>query len=335
MRTLPSDSSSQYTFTVQEVGSSLTPWERFLASRTLPWLALAYVVALGVSIALLASKRTDLGMLGILLVLTTAPIAFLLASRPHIAAGAPTAEPTDKIDEIARVLREINSRATLSDDAVRVLNRHNERNVLVKAIEEDISAGDWEPALILVRELADRCGYRVDAEDYRKRIDRARSETVEREVHDALAEFEQLLEERRWDLALADAARIARLWPESSRTQGLSDRVEHARSSFRTELEREFLVSAKEGKAERALEILKEFDFYLTPEEAAPYQELVRGLVTKARENLGAEFKLAVQDRNWKRAADVGERVIAEFPNSRMAGEIREVIDEIRERCHL
>lgn len=335
MATLPSESSTPYAFTVEDAAPSLTPWEKFLASRTLPWLALAYVAALALSLVLLANKRTDLGLLGLLLVLTTGPIAFLLASRPNTTTAAPAAEPSDKIDEIARVLREINSRATLSDDAVRVLNRHNERNVLVKAIEEDIAVGDWEPALILVRELADRCGYRVDAEEYRKRIDRARSETVDREVHEALAEFDQLLEQRRWDLALADAARISRLWPESTRAQGLRERVEHAKTSCRAELEREFLLAAKEGHAERALEILKEFDFYLTPEEAAPYQELVRGLVTKARENLGAEFKLAVQDRNWKLAAEVGERVVAEFPNSRMAGEIREVIDQIRERCRV
>lgn len=333
MAALPSESSPPYSFTVEEVAPSLTAWERFLASRTLPWIALAYVGALGVSLVLLMNKRTDVGLFGVLLVLTTGPIAFLLASRSPGAVAAAPAEPLERIEEIARMLREINSRATLSDDAVRVLNRHNERNVLVKAIEEDISAGDWEPALILVRELADRCGYRVDAEEYRKRIERARSETVDREVHEALREFDQLLEDRRWDLAQADAARIARLWPESMRAQGLRERVEHARTSYRAELEREFLVSAKDGNAERALEILKEFDFYLTPEEAAPYQELVRGLVTRARENFGAEFKLAVQDRNWKRAADIGERVIAEFPNTRMAAEIREVIDEIRERA--
>lgn len=330
MARVPSESA--YSFTVEPVAEPGSAWDRFLSNRTLPWLAVAYLAALVLSLVLIANRRTDPGIVGLLLVLTTAPIAFQLAMRPSAQPIASDPASSPKIDQIARVLQEINSRATLSDDAVRILNRHNERDVLVKAIEEDIASEDWEPALILVRELADRCGYRVDAEDYRKRIDLARSQTMEHEVHEALAEFEQLLHERRWDLALADAARISRLFPDSSRTQGLRERVEHARSNYRVELEREFLLSAREGHAERALEILKEFDFYLTPEEAAPYQELVRGLVTKARENLGVEFKLAVQDRNWKLAADVGERVIAEFPNSRMAAEIREVIDQIRER---
>lgn len=336
MGTIPTESNSPYAFTVEELRGKETAWEKLMASRTLPWVALSYVVAFGLSVVMLASQRVEVGVAGVVLVLTTGPIAFLMAVRgvgsAVVGGGVGGNDGGEKVEEIARMLREINSRATLSDDAVRVLNRHNERDVLVKAIEEDISAGDWEPALILVRELADRCGYRVDAEEYRKRIDRARSETVDREVHEALGEFERLLEERRWDVAMADAARIARLWPESPRAMGLRERVEHSRATYRAELEREFLVAAKDGRAERALEVLKEFDYYLTPEEAAPYQELVRGLVTRARENLGAEFKLAVQDRNWKLASEVGERVIAEFPNTRMAAEIREVIDEIRER---
>jgi hypothetical protein len=337
MGTLPTESDTPFAFTGAEHKEQEVVWEKLMASRTLAWMALSYVAALGLSVAMLASKRVEVGVAGVVLVLTTGPIAFLMAVRgvgsEVVGGGVGGHDGGEKVEEIARMLREINSRATLSDDAVRVLNRHNERDVLVKAIEEDISAGDWEPALILVRELADRCGYRVDAEEYRKRIERARSETLDREVHEALGEFERLLEERRWDLAMADAARIARLWPESPRAMGLRERVEHARATYRAELEREFLVAAKDGRAERALEVLKEFDFYLTPEEAAPYQELVRGLVTRARENLGAEFKLAVQDRNWKLASQVGERVIAEFPNTRMAAEIREVIDQIRERA--
>ncbi|GIW74844.1 MAG: hypothetical protein KatS3mg103_1366 [Phycisphaerales bacterium] len=48
---------------------------------------------------------------------------------------------------------------------------------------------------------------------------------------------------------------------------------------------------------------------------------------------MGAKFKLAVRDKRWVEAAALGERIIAEFPNSRMAAEVRELLDGIRERA--
>ena len=56
-------------------------------------------------------------------------------------------------------------------------------------------------------------------------------------------------------------------------------------------------------------------------------------MIGKARENLGAQFRLAVQDRQWERAAEIGDRIIDEFPNTRMASEVRAMIDTIRERA--
>ena len=35
----------------------------------------------------------------------------------------------------------------------------------------------------------------------------------------------------------------------------------------------------------------------------------------------------------FDRAASIGQRIIDEFPNSRMAGEVRELIDTLRERA--
>ena len=140
--------------------------------------------------------------------------------------------------------------------------------------------------------------------------------------------------QRRWDAAFADAGRLLRLYPDSSRVFGLRGRVEQAQRSYKEELERRFLVAAKDGHNEEAMLLVKELDGYLSPIEAEPLRELARGVIGKARENLGAQFKLAVQDKNWREASRVGERIIADFPNSRMAAEIRDVIDGIRIRAN-
>ena len=80
------------------------------------------------------------------------------------------------------------------------------------------------------------------------------------------------------------------------------------------------------------MEMLKELDAYLTEDEAGPYREVARGVIGKARDNLGVQFKLAVQDRRWDRASQLGDRIIEQFPNSRMAGEVRGMLDSIRAR---
>ena len=223
--------------------------------------------------------------------------------------------------------------SALSDDARRVLNRRSERHLLRQAIEEDMHHGDHEAALVLVRELAERFGYRSDAEELRARIEAARFEAVEHRITEAIARLDALIGEKRWDEAMTEAARITRTHPDSHRVEGLRHRVERAKAQYKADLERRFLLAAQQDRVDEALELLHELDQYMTEQEAGPLQEVARGVIGKARENLGVQFRLAVQDRRWRHAAEIGDRIIAEFPNTRMAQEVRGMIDGIRSRA--
>lgn len=234
-----------------------------------------------------------------------------------------------QIADLAAAIRRLNEHSLLSDDARRLLNRAGERELLVRAIEEDIAAEEWDAATVLCNELAERFGYRQEAEQYRSRIEQARAAVTERRVADAIAQLDGLIVQRRWDAALREAARIKRLFPDSPRVENLRQRVEQARNVYKSDLERRFLEAAQENRIEEAMELLKELDGYLTETQAAPYREVARGVIGKARENLGAQFKLAVQDRRWAHAAAIGRRIINEFPNTRMATEVREMMDRI------
>ncbi|MBX3408403.1 MAG: hypothetical protein KF859_00785 [Phycisphaeraceae bacterium] len=290
-------------------------------------LVILYGSALGLSVYLAWNGHYGLGAGGALLVLTLSPVAFGLA----LSGGA--RQLSERVDEITRMVREFTDLAALSEDARRVLSRKNDRELLSQAIEEDIANQSWDSAMILVKELADRFGFRTEAEDYRRKIEMARAQTLDTEVSEAIAYLDGLIIQRRWEAAHADAARLLRLYPDSPRVFGLRARIEQAQRSCKEDLERRFLVAAKEGKVEEAVALLKELDAYLTPLEAEPLRELARGVITKAKENLGAQFKLAVQDRDWREAARLGERIINDFPNTRMAAEIRDVIDGIRIRA--
>lgn len=269
------------------------------------------------------------GLVGGVMVFLAAPLLWHVRSKRT--ADESTARRMESLTEAIHLLRD---QSALSDDARRVLNRQTERNLLCRAIEEDIQAQAWDAATVLCEELSERFGYRADAEEFRARIDLSRSEIQERRVADAIARLDGLIVQRRWDVALREAARIGRLYPDSPRVENLKQRVESARGIYKQDLERRFLEAAHAGRVDEAMLLLKELDVYLSENEAEPYREVARGVITKARENLGAQFKLAVQDRQWATAAAIGRRIINEFPNTRMAQEVRGMMDGILSRAN-
>ncbi len=270
------------------------------------------------------------GYIGILMVLTVGPGVVYLARRKR----DDSKKVLDSIERLCEEVRVMSEQSCLSADARRVLNRKTERDLLYRAIEEDIAAEEWDAALVLVSELAERFGYRAEAEEFRARIHAARETQQDRDVADAIARLDGLIVQRRWDVALREAGRIGRLYPDSPRVENLRERVVQARGVYRGDLERRFAEAASAGRTEEGMTLLKELDLYLTPEEAEPFREMARGIVSKARENLGAQFKLAVQDRRWAQAAAVGRRIINEFPNTKMAEEVRGLLDGILQRAN-
>ncbi|MBL8763856.1 MAG: hypothetical protein JNM07_06265 [Phycisphaerae bacterium] len=274
-------------------------------------------------------SRADLavgGFIGLFLVLTMGPIGILIAAGQSVRQDA---RVYDALDDLLDAVRHLADQAALTDDARRVLNRRAERDMLRRAIEEDIDAGDWSAGLVLCHELAERFGYRADAEEFRARIDVARRASLDTEIADGIARLDGLILQKRWDDAQREAARLVRTNPDSSKVIGLPERVVNARSAYKSDLERRFLDASRDDRIEEAMGLLKELDAYLSPEDAAPYQEMARGVIGKARENLGAQFKIAVHDRDWPTAAAVGRRIINEFPNTRMASEVRRLLDAI------
>lgn len=270
------------------------------------------------------------GALGMLVILTVAPLGWQLRRR-----AVANQTLLRKVDHLAESIRHLSDSTSLSDDARRVLNRGTERELLCRAIEEDITKQAWDAALVLCNELAERFGYRQDAEEFRARIDIARAEIQERRVSDAVARLDGLIVQRRWDVAVREAQRIQRLYPDSPRVERLRDRVEQARAVYKADLERRFLEAATSAqRIDEAMLLLKEMDGYFSEEEAEPFREVARGVIGKARDNLGAQFKIAVQDRQWAIAASLGRRIINEFPNTRMAQEVRTLMDTVLQRAN-
>lgn len=271
------------------------------------------------------------GYIGLFLFLTHFPLAWMLLAR----ARSGDERIVRTLDSVSDAVRLLHQQSSLSDDARRVLNRRVERDLLCRAIEEDINTQNWDAAMVLCRELADRFGYLADAEEFRGRIEAARSEVQDHRVRESVSHLDGLIVQRRWDVALNEASRIQRLFPESPKVERLRERVTQARAVYKEDLERRFLDAADQGRIDEAMNLLKELDHYLNEREGEEFREVARGVIGKARENLGAQFKIAVRDRRWSAAATIGRRIIAEFPNTRMATEVRGMMDGILAKANV
>ncbi len=231
------------------------------------------------------------------------------------------------------LLREIARRLNMSELQRRVVDRQRDREALRQAILEDIRKEDYEAALALVDEMADTFGYVEEAEKYRQQIIDARARHREQMISHAVEHVHGLCHRRDWTKAKREVDRLGRLFPDDSRVQGLPRDVQQARAEHKRELERQFLHAAEVHDTDKAMQLLKELDTYLTPAEAEAYHETARGVIGQARENTAVRFRMAVSDRDWIEAMNVGEQIIREFPNSKMADEVRDMMDVLRERA--
>ena len=269
-------------------------------------------------------------LLGLLSVVCTVAGAVRWAVHGH---EARIFDPEQGQAALMRQLKELSRRQLLSDTAKRVAYRNEDMEAIRKAIRRDIEQGAYDAAVVLAEEMSQTYGFKEEAEDYREQALRARAAGREAKVTQAISRFDEILAQHDFERASQEAAKIRRLYPDSERVRVLDRKVAQAREQYKHDLERRFLEASQKDDIDTAIELIEEMDKYLTEQEAEPFYETARGVIGKKRDNLGVQFKLAVQDREWGQAVRVGEQIIREFPNSRMADEVRGMLDLLRQRA--
>ena len=93
--------------------------------------------------------------------------------------------------------------------------------------------------------------------------------------------------------------------------------------------------AVKRQETDRSLDILRELDFYLTPNEGFALQEAARDVFRTKLHNLGVQFAIAVTEKRWVNALEIGEHIINDFPNSKMCEEIRGKLGILQQNVQL
>ncbi|MCG8405006.1 MAG: hypothetical protein MI923_07415 [Phycisphaerales bacterium] len=221
-------------------------------------------------------------------------------------------------------LRIVSENVQISDAVRALTHRGRERTALRLAINEEIIRGDWEAAYSLVEQLETRHGYKNEADRLRAEVDRSRALDTQDKLHEAVEQVKSYMAAHDWDRARREMDRLIAQNPGSGEVLELPKLFGKLWKEHKARLLKEWYESVQRNEVDRGIAILKELDHYLTPNEAAALEESARGVFKAKLHNLGFQFTLAVTGQNWHEAYEIGQQITREFPNSRMAQEVRD-----------
>jgi len=238
-----------------------------------------------------------------------------------------------QLTQVEAELRNVRESILLSEDAKAIAFRDKDCQALRDAIEEELNRSNWEAATYLADQMERRFGYCQEADQLRERIHTLQMAVRQEKLSGLLARIDELLSAHEWDEASRQIKSTASEFGDAEEVKQLWDRLEQARNEHKKWLLKQWDQAVQRNEVDRGIDILKDLEPYLTAREVEALEESARGVFRAKLHNLGVQFSLLVTEKLWDKALEVGEEIVKEFPNSRMATEIRERLDALRDRA--
>ncbi|MHC4727615.1 MAG: hypothetical protein ACYS17_10360 [Planctomycetota bacterium] len=239
---------------------------------------------------------------------------------------------SEALKKTQSVLAQINQSTQLSDAAKAILFRDGDRQCLIEAVLDKLEHQDIEGAYEIIDGLAHREGYEELSEHLRNEAEKHRGATDAERIEQAKIAIEKLFQSYQWAKASMRIEKLISAYPDSEETKVLRMSLIDKKEEHKKVLLNAWDDAVRRRATDRCLEILKELDLYLTPEEGLALQEAARDVFKDKLHNLGIQFSLAVSGEQWDKAIQVGQEIMRDFPNSRMSEEIRERMDVLKQR---
>jgi len=239
-----------------------------------------------------------------------------------------------RLESVLEALHESSRRlvtlSQMSDAAKSLLYRQREAEAIDEVLHDHLIRQDYASAEALVRDIETRLGHAEQVPRMRKAIAAARETTIEQKVHAAMKRIDEFIGTQEWDKAVRLARRLMQLLPKNAKVAALPQRLRDAQTRYKRDLLQAYGEAVKNGDIDRSIDLLNELDKYLTPAEAAALAESARGVFRTRLHNFGVQFAIRVTEENWAEAVAIGEQIVQEYPNSRMAQEVRQKMTTLR-----
>jgi hypothetical protein len=242
---------------------------------------------------------------------------------------------TGALEKIHAGLAQINQSTRLSETAKAIAFRDVDRQSLREAVFEKLQMHDFNAAYEIIEEIALRSEYKDLADQLRIQADKFRDATEQERTNQVIAHIEKLLDEFQWARASSQIEGLIRANPDSEKAKAMRQRLFDKKEERKRTLLAAWDDAVTRQETDRSLEILKELDLFLTPNEALALQEAAKDVFRTKLHNLGVQFSIAVTEKRWAHALDIGEQIITDFPNSKMSEEIRDKMEILRQKVQL
>jgi hypothetical protein len=240
-----------------------------------------------------------------------------------------------RLEAIGAELAQINHSTRVSETAKAIAFRDVDRQSLREAVFDKLQQQDFGAANEIIAEIAERPEYRDLAEQLRAQCDRYHDATDQERVNQIIVHIEKLLDDYQWGRASAQIEGLIKTHPESEKAKAMRQVLFDRKQGRKRVLLAAWDDAVQAQETDRSLEILKELDSYLTPNEALALQEAARDVFRTKLHNLGVQFAIAVAEKQWAKAQNVGQQIINDFPNSKMSAEIRGKMDVLTQNVQL
>ena len=234
---------------------------------------------------------------------------------------------TEAVHDSSRRLADL---AQLSDTAKSLLYRRRELEAMNELLHEHLIRQDYAAAEAFVNDAEELLGYAEQVEQMRKEIAEARETTLDQKVDSAINRMNRAIMAQEWAQAFRQGRRLQELVPDNPKVAAAVQSIRDARAGHKRELLGAYGDAVRTSDIDRSIELLRELDKYLSPQEAAALKESARGVFRAKIHYLGVQFSIRVTDEQWDEALAIGRQIIEEYPNSRMAQEVREKMDQLQ-----
>ena len=229
------------------------------------------------------------------------------------------------------LLTGLSENVLLSDTLKSIAFRDKDLKTIEETAMQNIRKGNNETAEWLIEQIRTKLGAEELADKLKTEMKRTMQLSEEEQALEHIKHLESLWMIHDYKVAYAEEAELINKYPGQTSVQKLKGQTEKKRLQHKQELLEKLDEASKKSDHDRSVEILKMLDNHLTPTEAAALQETARDVLKTRLHNMGVQFSLAVTGKEWAKALKLGRAIVKEYPNSRMAEEVREKMNTLCE----
>jgi hypothetical protein len=244
-------------------------------------------------------------------------------------------EVTKALENISSGLAQINHSTRVSEAAKAIAFRDADKQSLREAVFDKLQQQDFNAAEEIINEIAKRPEYKELAEQLRIQTHRYHDATDQERLGQVMAHINKLLDDCQWGRASAQIEALIKSHPENEQAKAMRQVLLDKKQGRKRILLAAWDDAIQNQETDRSLDILKELDQYLTPNEGLALQEAARDVFRNKLHNLGVQFAIAVTEKRWVNALDIGQNIMTDFPNSKMSEEIRGKLGVLKQNVQM